>query len=74
MKRDFGHDERKRNKLRYSANTTETTEKMNKTPKNDYFALSGDFDATIVIITVPNMAYTFKENTINNNGQEFKQF
>lgn len=47
---------------------------MNKTPKNDNFALSGDFDARIVIITVPNMAFTFKENTINNNGQELKQF
>lgn len=47
---------------------------MNKITKSDHVCLTGDFNARVGNISIPGIAGTFGEYTLNRNGQELRQF
>lgn len=51
-----------------------TTETNRWNTKNEYFVVSGNFEAGMGKIAISDIAGKFGENKIKNNGQKFKHF
>lgn len=47
---------------------------VNKINKTDHIIISGDLNARVGNVPIPRIVRTFGESTLNNNGQELRQF